>query len=207
MYNRNLLEKLVRTNTSHVTKRRWNCTHAQKSIQHKAIRNRQHKHNRKCYLEIKSLPPNNTNHATNAMFIDHLMDLLTEKIPRQQNTIILGDFNMHIEDLTETDTIIFNNTMQTLGLKQHVTRPAHKQGNTLDLIFTELTSGCQVLFSYLFLFMGIILFFRKNSYFSTFLCFLTIDSFLKYTNGPCFDISFSAFSFFFEFFKYADDIS
>ena len=51
---------------------------------------------------------------------------------------------MHIEDLTETGTIIFNDTMQALGLKQHVTRPTHKQGNTLDLIFTELTSEIQV---------------------------------------------------------------
>ena len=39
------------------------------------------------------------------------MDLLTEKTPKEQNTIILGDFNMHPEDLTEADTIIFNNTM------------------------------------------------------------------------------------------------
>ena len=60
------------------------------------------------------------------MFIDHLTDLLTEE-----------DFNMHVEDLIETDTIIFNETMQALGFKQHVTRQTHKKGNTLDLIFTE----------------------------------------------------------------------
>ena len=51
---------------------------------------------------------------------------------------------MHIEGLTETDTIIFNNTMQALGFKQHVTGPTHKQGRTLNLIFTELTSEIQV---------------------------------------------------------------
>ena len=79
------------------------------------------------------------------MFMDHLMDLLTEEIPNQQNTLILGNFNMHIEDLTETDTIIFNDTMQTLGFKLHATGPTHKQGNALDLIFTELTSKIQVM--------------------------------------------------------------
>ena len=57
-------------------------------------------------LGIHHSPPNNTDHATNAMFIDHLMDLLTEKIPKQQNKIIFGDFNMHIENLTRTDNII-----------------------------------------------------------------------------------------------------
>ena len=51
---------------------------------------------------------------------------------------------MHIEELTETDTIIFNDTMQALGFKQHVTGPTHGQGNTLDLIFTELASEIQV---------------------------------------------------------------
>ena len=51
---------------------------------------------------------------------------------------------MHIEDLTETDTIIFNDTMQALGLKHHETSPPHKRVNTLDLIFTELTSEIQV---------------------------------------------------------------
>ena len=54
------------------------------------------------------------------MFIDHLMDLLTEKICKQQNTIILGDFKMYSKDITETETIIFNNTIQALGLKQYV---------------------------------------------------------------------------------------
>ena len=51
---------------------------------------------------------------------------------------------MNIEDLTETDIIIFSDTMQALGYKQHVTRPTHHQGNTLDLIFTELRSEIQV---------------------------------------------------------------
>ena len=51
---------------------------------------------------------------------------------------------MHTEDLTETDTKVFNDTMQALGFKQHVTRPTHKQGNTLDIIFTEIKSEIQV---------------------------------------------------------------
>ena len=52
---------------------------------------------------------------------------------------------MHVGDLTERDTIILSDIMQALGFKLHVTRPAHKQGNTLDLIFTEQTSEIQVI--------------------------------------------------------------
>ena len=79
------------------------------------------------------------------MFIDHLMDLLKDKICKQQNNnIILGDFKMQSKGITETETIIFTNAMQPLGLKQYVSRPTHKQGNTLDVIFTALTSEIQV---------------------------------------------------------------
>ena len=51
---------------------------------------------------------------------------------------------MYFEDLTETETIIFNDIMQTLGFKQNVTGPTHKQGNTLDLIFTKTNIKIQV---------------------------------------------------------------
>ena len=43
-------------------------------------------------------PLNNTDHTTNVMFIDHLWICWQKKIPKQQNTIILGDFSMHAKD-------------------------------------------------------------------------------------------------------------
>ena len=56
---------------------------------------------------------------------------------------------MHIEDTSDTDNIIFNDTMDALGLMQHVKSPTHKQGNILDLIFSKVNgqlriSNCQV---------------------------------------------------------------
>ena len=57
-----------------------------------------------------------------------------------QNAIILGDFNMHIEDLTDNNSKIFVDIMEVLGLQQHVNQLTHKKGNILDLIFTEVTS-------------------------------------------------------------------
>ena len=41
------------------------------------------------------------------------------------------------EDLSSSDTVIFNDTMEALGLEQHVKFPNNRCGNTLDLIFTE----------------------------------------------------------------------
>ena len=78
------------------------------------------------------------------MFIDDITELLVNKLPQYQNNIILGDFNIHIEDLTNADAIIFNDTMRALGLKQHISGPTHVRGNTLDLIFTQLSNGFNI---------------------------------------------------------------
>ena len=49
----------------------------------------------------------------------------------------MGDFNIHVEDHSDMEATIFNDTMQALGLKQHVNKPMHHQCNILDLFFTE----------------------------------------------------------------------
>ena len=82
------------------------------------------------------------------MFLDEVTELLMALIPKYKNIMLLGDFNMHIEDTSNPD-IIFNDTMEALGLIQHVKSPMHKQGNILDLIFSEANgqlrmSNCQV---------------------------------------------------------------
>ena len=60
-------------------------------------------------------PPGND--TTNAMFIDDITDLLADKIGKCNNIVMLGDLNMHVDDLTNADSHIFNDTMQAFGLK------------------------------------------------------------------------------------------
>ena len=92
-------------------------------------------------------PPKNM--ITNGMFIDDITNHLTSLLPTTTNNIILGDFNMHINDMNSNDAIIFKDTLMALSLTQHVTTSTHAKGNILDLILTEeaasikLTS-CQV---------------------------------------------------------------
>ena len=45
-------------------------------------------------------PPNADNATTSAMF------LLMDKVTQLENIILLGDFNIHIEEITSPDTII-----------------------------------------------------------------------------------------------------
>ena len=47
---------------------------------------------------------------------------------------------MHIYDLTDIEAQIFNDTMEALGLKQHVNFKNHHVGNILDLLFTEIAA-------------------------------------------------------------------
>ena len=53
------------------------------------------------------------------------------------NIVILGDFNLHINDQEDPDTNIFIATMTALGLDQYVDFVSHNKGNILDLVMAE----------------------------------------------------------------------
>ena len=90
-------------------------------------------------------PPYSTSQKiTNSMFLDKLTDHLTEWMSSFRSILIRGDFNIHTDDTEDPDTQIFHDTMEALGLQQHVTFPTHETGNTLDLIFTEITSKLDI---------------------------------------------------------------
>ena len=89
-------------------------------------------------MRIYHPPPSND--TTNTMFIDEITELLEGMIGKYNNMVILGDLNMHVDDLTNTDSYIFNDTMHTFGFKQDVTSPTHKCGHILDLIYTDVNS-------------------------------------------------------------------
>ena len=90
------------------------------------------------------LQPNAENATPNAMFLDDLTELLMDKLTKLENIRLLGDFNMHIEEITSLDTIIFNDTMEALDLTQNITQPIHNKGNILDLVFTEPDSNITI---------------------------------------------------------------
>ena len=69
--------------------------------------------------------------------LDIFTELLVHILTSNRNLVVLGDFNIHVNDTSNPNSNIFLDTMMALGLKQHVEGPAHKNGNCLDLIFTE----------------------------------------------------------------------
>ena len=67
-------------------------------------------------------------------FIDDLNDLLISI--KLNNTIILGDFNFHV-NLKDTPSLRLLSLTESHLLHQHINKPTHASGNTLDLISTN----------------------------------------------------------------------
>ena len=72
---------------------------------------------------------------TNSMFLDDLTGHPTEWMSSFKNIFIGRDFNIHIDDINVPKAPIFNDTMEALGLQQHVDFPTHHAGN--NLIFLQ----------------------------------------------------------------------
>ena len=49
--------------------------------------------------------------------------------------LIVGDFNFHVDDLTDRAAARFVDLITSFNFKQHVIVPTHRDGHTLDLMF------------------------------------------------------------------------
>ena len=78
------------------------------------------------------------------MFTDDFISFMEETLLDLKNPIILGDFNIHINDTDNTDAITFVDSMEALGLVQHVSKYTHLAGNIIDLIYTFQSNGLSV---------------------------------------------------------------
>ena len=79
------------------------------------------------------------------MFIDAFTDYVSTSLPDHQNNIYIGDFNLHVSDQLDTDSAIFNDTIEAMGLYQHMHFQMHKSGNVLDLLLSDITQSMGVL--------------------------------------------------------------
>ena len=86
-----------------------------------------------------------TNKITNGKFIEDFTEFISTTLPSHQNNIFLGNFNLHVSDTMDTDSAIFNDSIDALGLYQHVGFTTHKSGNVLDLILSDITDNAKAL--------------------------------------------------------------
>ena len=73
-------------------------------------------------------------------FNDFMLDftsLLEQLDSTESSFIIMGDFNVHVDCLSDTHAQRFAELLDSFALKQHVSMPTHVLGHTLDLIITR----------------------------------------------------------------------
>jgi hypothetical protein len=51
--------------------------------------------------------------------------------------LVLGDFNLHLDNLHDVDAKKFRELLFSLDLQQHVNMPTHQRGHILDLVITR----------------------------------------------------------------------
>ena len=82
-------------------------------------------------------PPLGSTRNTPARFLDQVSELVQYLFTNHKNLVLLGDFNIHVNRLDNQDTQAYIDTMEALGLVQHIDQQTHQLRNTLDLIYTE----------------------------------------------------------------------
>ena len=82
-------------------------------------------------------PYSDVNQVNVKKFIDDFSDFISNILTAEKNLVILGDFNIHINNSNDSNVQAFVETTEALGLQQHVMSSSHRAGNILDHIYTE----------------------------------------------------------------------
>ena len=67
-------------------------------------------------------------------FLLELSELLASVCPMSPATIIVGDFNIHVDSSSCFLAVDFLSLLDCFNIKQHVQGPMHAKGHTLDLV-------------------------------------------------------------------------
>ena len=79
----------------------------------------------------------------NNNFINDFAALLTHLATLSPNVILLGDFNIHMDNINLPLTRDFASCLDSFGFQQHIDFPTHSKGHILDLVsFSGLCNYC-----------------------------------------------------------------
>ena len=86
-------------------------------------------------------PPSARNELTFSQFIADFGGFITDVSTREDKFIVIGDLNVHFDDPANTETMRFQELLDSTNTKQLVTRPTHISNHTLDPIIVN--NDCQ----------------------------------------------------------------
>ena len=78
------------------------------------------------------------------MFIAEFTEFISTTLPSHHNNLYIGNFNLHVSE-EDTELAIFNDSIDVMGLYQHVGFPTHKSGNVLYLILSDISETSTIM--------------------------------------------------------------
>ena len=100
------------------------------------------------YFAVYRPPPSAMNGLKTSHFLEEFDKFIDFVNTLSSKVIIVGDFNVHVDNPSKGDASHFLTTLANSGLDQHVTGPTHKSGHTLDLVISRpddnLISNCTI---------------------------------------------------------------
>ena len=78
-----------------------------------------------------------SSHAVTEIFLEEFTSLLELLSTFSSNVVIVGDFNIHVDDVTDATALRFLDLLDAFGFIQHIKVATHNCGHTLDLVITQ----------------------------------------------------------------------
>ncbi len=70
-------------------------------------------------------------------FLKEFADFLSDLLVNADKALIVGDFNIHVDNTNDALGLAFTDLINSFGVKQNVTGPTHRYNHTLDLIISH----------------------------------------------------------------------
>ncbi len=70
-------------------------------------------------------------------FLKEFADFLSDVLVNVDKALIVGDFNIHVDNTNDALGLAFTDLINSFGVKQNVTGPTHRFNHTLDLIISH----------------------------------------------------------------------
>lgn len=81
-------------------------------------------------------PPSGKNRLRNADFIQEFTNFMEPYVVSPGHLLVVGDFNIHVDDPSNVTTVQFTDLINTLDIEQHVQQSTHLAGHILDLMLS-----------------------------------------------------------------------
>ena len=86
---------------------------------------------------IYRIPPSSKNKIPRNKFLEDVLDLLETVAVITGNLLIVGDFNIHCDNLSSPETMKFNQLLLDYNLKQQVTEATHELGHIFNCVISR----------------------------------------------------------------------